>query len=60
MYGVEIDRQEEGRIYSMRKRVFSLFLVGALAVGLLAGCGSNLKEQESNPVVQSEETIGEK
>ena len=60
MYGVEIDREEEGSIYSMRKRVFSLLLVGALAAGLLAGCGSNSKEQESDSVVQSEQITDEK
>ena len=44
----------------MRKRVFPLFVVGTLVTGLLAGCGSNPKEQESDPVVQSEQTTGEK
>ncbi|NBH15477.1 flavodoxin [Lachnospiraceae bacterium] len=43
----------------MRKRIFSLFLAGALATGLLAGCSSNSGEQESAPVIQSGQAIGE-
>lgn len=60
MYGVEIDRQVEGSMYYMRKRVFSLILVGTLAASLLTGCGPNTREQESAPVLQSEQAIGEK